>query len=242
MDLVKKFTIIITGFFSYSIIIAIILNYPGVFFKYIFSELNRLFFITDNNIIRIQYYYLILFFGYQIFIIFFYWICYFQIIPGTTKNIKSGVKRFFINLTFIHIITFIFNQYDFAYFTNNYNFWVESIDFTACIRLYQGFYWDFFFIFFYLQQIFYFIFEKPFYREPGVYSITTKFWSVFYMNIFYRCLFYRRILYFFGGEGFFNDLYLRIFSFFFVEITCLSFYMFFFLLLIKLIVWIVFEK
>ena len=72
MDLVKKFTIIITGFFSYSIIIAIILNYPGVFFKYIFSELNRLFFITDNNIIRIQYYYLILFFGYQIFIIFFY--------------------------------------------------------------------------------------------------------------------------------------------------------------------------
>ena len=116
----KKFTIIITSCISYGIILGIILSYPGVFFKYIFSELNRLFFITDNNIRRIEYYNIILFFSYQIFIIFFYCIFYFQIISITTKSIQNGVKRFFINLIFIHIITFIFNQSDFAYFTNNY--------------------------------------------------------------------------------------------------------------------------
>ena len=200
-----------------------------------FSEIDRLFYITDNNIIRTQYYNIRIFFSYQIFIIFFYSIIYFQIIPRTPLGIKNSVRRFVINIIYIHFITFIFNQYDFAYFSNNYSPWVESVDFTAYIRLYQGFYWDFFFIFFYVQQIFYFIFEKSYYIEKLVYNVSASI-SVFYINLFYRFFIYLIVFYFFGGEGFFNDLCLRAFSIVFVEVTCLSFYIFFFLLLIKLIV------
>lgn len=117
----KKFSIIIVGFISYSIIFCIIISYPNVFFKYMFSEIDRLFYITDNNIIRTQYYNIRIFFSYQIFIIFFYSIIYFQLIPITPLGIKNSVSRFVINLIYIHFITFIFNQYDFAYFSNNYS-------------------------------------------------------------------------------------------------------------------------
>lgn len=203
-----------------------------------FSEIDRLFYITDNNIIRTQYYNIRIFFSYQIFIIFFYSIIYFQLIPITPLGIKNSVSRFVINLIYIHFITFIFNQYDFAYFSNNYSPWVESVDFTAYIRLYQGFYWDFFFIFFYVQQICYFIFEKPYYIEKLVYNVSANVISVFYINMFYRFFMYGIVFYFFGGEGFVNDFCLRAFSVFFVEVTCLSFYIFFFLLLIKLTVFV----
>ena len=235
----KKYSIIITGFFSYSIILGIILWYPDIFFKYILCEINSLFYITDNNVIRIQYFNIILFFSYQIFIIFFYCLFYFQIMPRTTKKLSQRLKRCIINRIFIHIITFRFNQYDFSVFVNTYSTWVESVDFAAYIRLYQGFYWDFFYIYIFIQLIFFIIYEKAFFMEKRIYNsmrVSSNFWSVFYRNITYRFFLYLIIFYFFGGEGIFNDFCFRLISCFFIEITCVSFNIFFFLLLIKLTV------
>ena len=224
--------------FSYSIILCIRLNYPSIFFKYRFTEKNRLFFITDNNIIRAHYYNIRIFFTYQIFIIFFYRIIFFKIIPINTSNMKKKCIHFFINRGFLHIITFFFNQYDFTLFAwnNIYNFWVESVDYISYINLYQGFYWDFFFIYFYTQQLIYILFEKPYYFSKRMYiscCAFSNFWSSFNRNLIYRLIFYRIILYFFGGEGLYIDSILRICTFFFVEIIYISYSICFFLLIIK---------
>jgi len=232
------FPLWIVSIFSYSIILFILLSFPSIFFKYIFIEKNRLFSIADNNVRIAQYLNIIVFFTYQIFIVFFYRIFSFKIIPVTTRNVQKKVLHFFINRVFIHIITFFFNQYDFSLFTwnNRYNFGVESVDFTSSISLYQGFYWDFFFICFYLQQLIFIIFQKPFYFSKRIYvnsGMHIKFWPIFYKNVVYRFFTYLMVFYFFGGEGLYKDSILRVSTIFFVERTYITFSRYFYLLIIK---------
>ena len=179
------------------------------------------------------------FLTYRIYIPFLRIIGFFSISKWFAKEVYFIVVYFVLSAIYLHVISSIFNHFDFADFgkftlskffdDKNTNF-----DYSYLLMQYYGFYWDFF-----LTRLFYYTLSSFIMISPSallyivhsfkvsnlIFSHTNlaNFWRVFYTVWIGRVVRYSIIIYFFGGSGFMSDCIIIGITMFIFECTLFAF-------------------
>lgn len=217
---------------------------PELLTLYFNSRNNNTFFISDRNLFAYRYRYNNLFAVYRLYAPSFILRCLCWLQPISLFINKYFIYQVGFILIYLHIISGIFNSYDFSDNANNYKerlsiFNVNSIDFIIILIQYQGYYWDFFFIsilyygvFFFFNEkskrFIYFIYEQNYLTYSINKSISEGSMSVFTLTWAFRLFSYSFVIYFFGGESREIDGFNLIITIFFTELSIFSYRCIFF--------------
>ena len=201
--------------------IIVLIAYPQTIIHFFIDQKHSSFFIADLNVFIHRFIYSNGFFTYRVYIPFIVMRLIFTRSKCLAKEVYYFYAYFRCTAMYLHIISAIFNHYDFADFgkfrlSTFFEAKTTNFDCSYLLIQYYGFYWDFF-----ATRMAYCILCNLIIGSSTIslhivhtFSIENSrficvnyinFWNVFYLIWISRFIRYSRIFYFFCGSGFRSD-------------------------------------